>query len=219
MYTNEELDLMKADDPFWAVKDYCEALRNQFSELWNPGQFMDVDEQTIPWKGRHKCRHNPKKPEKWHFKVWCLNDSETGFLMDFQVYRGKVEQRPEGVSATAYPAYVLLRNEKYHDRGHIMFSDNFFTSFEETGCNAERGIHTVGTLRANRQGLPCARRGKMARGEIITKVTELRGIRVWYTEWQDRKVVKMLHTFPTFVGDCQRNVNGNQGCFQSTNCD
>ena len=69
----------------------------------------------------------------------------------------------------------------------------------------------MGTLRANRQGLPCARRGKMARGDIITKVTEWRGIRVWYTEWQDRKVVKMLHTFPTFVGDCQRNVRGNQG--------
>ncbi len=42
LYTNEELNLMKAEDPFWAInKDYYEALRNQISELWNPGQFLD----------------------------------------------------------------------------------------------------------------------------------------------------------------------------------
>ena len=75
---------MKAEDPFWADnKDYCEALRNQISELWNPGQFMDVNEQIIPLKGRQKCRnYNPKKANKWHFKVWCLNDSETGYISD-----------------------------------------------------------------------------------------------------------------------------------------
>jgi hypothetical protein len=85
LYTNEELNLMKAEDPFWAVNiDDCEALRNQISELWNPGQFMDVNEQTIPLKGRQKCRnYYPKKENKWHFKLWCLNDSETGYLMDF----------------------------------------------------------------------------------------------------------------------------------------
>ena len=76
---------MKAEDPFWAInKDYCEALRNQISKLWNPGQFMDVNEQTIPLKGRQKYRnYNPKKADKWHFKVWCLNDSETGYLINF----------------------------------------------------------------------------------------------------------------------------------------
>ena len=212
LYSNEELNLMKADDPFWAVAEYCEVLSQQFGLLWNPGQFLDVDEQTIPWKGRHKCRnYNPNKPEKWHFKVWSLNDSSTGYQLNHKLYRGKAEQRPEGMSATAYPAYVLLQDEKYHHRGHIEFSDNFFSSFDQTGINAERGIHSVGTLRANRQGLPHAHRGKMIRGEFITKVTDWRGIRVWYTEWQDRKVVKMLHTFPTFLGDCQRNVKGNQG--------
>ena len=211
-YTNEQINQMKLADPFWAVQDYCEVLRAQFSALWNPAQFMDIDEQTIPWKGRHKCRnYNPNKPEKWHFKVWCLNDSSTGYLQNFFLYRGKAEQRPPGVPASAYPAYALLEDEKYHNRGHINVSDNFFTSFDETGINAERGIHTLGTLRANRQGLPTPRRGKMVRGEFHTKVTDWRGIQVWYTEWQDRKVVKMLHTFPTYRDECLRSVKGAQG--------
>ena len=34
--------------------------------------------------------------------------------MDFELYRGKAEQQSEGVSATAYPAYVLLRDEKHY---------------------------------------------------------------------------------------------------------
>lgn len=27
----------------------------------------DIDEQIVPWKGRHRCRFfNPSKPERWH---------------------------------------------------------------------------------------------------------------------------------------------------------
>jgi len=39
-----------------------------------------IDEMAIAFKGRHRCkRYNPNKPDKWHLKSYCLNDSETGY--------------------------------------------------------------------------------------------------------------------------------------------
>ena len=74
--TNEMLNSLRGSDPFWAVPGFCDELSTPFGLLWNPGQLLDIDEQTVPWKGRHRCRvYNPKKPEKRHLKAYCLNDS------------------------------------------------------------------------------------------------------------------------------------------------
>ena len=72
---------------------------------------MDVYEQCIPWKGRHKCRcYNKDKPKKRFLKLYALNDSRSKYQYDFYPYRGKAEKRPPGVSATAAPVMYLLRH-------------------------------------------------------------------------------------------------------------
>jgi hypothetical protein len=51
-------------------------LSSAFLKEFHCPQFIDIDEQSIPWKGRHKCRcYNP--PEKFHFKIFALNDAHT----------------------------------------------------------------------------------------------------------------------------------------------
>ena len=108
-------------------------------------------------KRRRKCRcYNPKKPEKWHLKVYALNCSKSGYLVRFKIYRGKGEVRPEGVSATAYPIHALLKPPKFHHRSHILFTDNWYTSLQYVKIGEERGIHSAGTIKANRKGLPLA---------------------------------------------------------------
>jgi hypothetical protein len=38
-------------------------------------KFIDIDEQSVPWKRRHECRcYNPAKPEKLSVQDICLND-------------------------------------------------------------------------------------------------------------------------------------------------
>ena len=94
-----QMNQLKQEDPFWAVTDFLEDINESFGSNWNPAQCLDIDEQCCPWKGRHKCRcYNPKKPEKWHFKIYALNCSKSGYLVHFKIYRGKGEVRPEGVS-------------------------------------------------------------------------------------------------------------------------
>ena len=110
--TNEMLNSLRASDPFWAVPGFCDELSTPFGLLWNPGQLLDIDEQTVPWKGRHRCRcyKKPKKPKKWHPKVYCLNDSQIGYLLNF----------PYAIGAGKVPS-----------NGHILFTDNWFTSFSK----------------------------------------------------------------------------------------
>jgi hypothetical protein len=62
----------KLADPFWSVAGFVEQLAENSRKYWILDQFMDIDEMSIYFKGKHKCRcYNPNKPEKWHFKAFC----------------------------------------------------------------------------------------------------------------------------------------------------
>jgi hypothetical protein len=217
-YTAEEIKQNKQLDPFWPIADLERALNTSFSSMMKPGQFLDIDEQCIPWKGRHKCRcYNKSKPVKRHFKVFSLNQSATGYQEAFYLYRGKAEDRPANISATAYPAEVLLANEKYQHKQHILFTDNWFTSFQQLTTCIKYGIHMVGTVQKKRKGVPFSWkpahgvqqsriRGEFQSEKSIFYASEDQIEDIYYTSWMDRKPVALLHTFPTKSGMCTRMV-------------
>eukprot|EP01035_Chromulina_nebulosa_P027422 gene27422-36069_t len=212
-----EMDEIKKKDPFWAVSDFCVHLADRFEQAWNPGQDLDIDEQCCPFKGRHRSRcYNPKKPEKWHFKNYALNCSKSGYLLNYRLYQGASEERPPGMSATAFPIHVLLEHNHYWHRNHILFTDNWYTSFQSSRICIERGLHMVGTIKANRKGLPPAKLPgqpkppKMVRGQSITKKATYGGRDVYLTLWQDRKPVRIFHSIKTFRGMCRRQVKDNR---------
>ena len=78
-------------DPLFKLRPLLNHLQHNFSQSYRPGQNLTVDEAMIPYKGgRNPIRmYMPKKPHKWGAKVWCLNDSDTGYCLKFDVYVGK----------------------------------------------------------------------------------------------------------------------------------
>ena len=46
------------------------------------------------------------KPTKWGFKLWCLCDSESGYTMNFMVYR---EKDGETLSANGLSYDVVMQ--------------------------------------------------------------------------------------------------------------
>ena len=217
-YTAEEIKDNKKNDPFWPVAALETDLNELYQKRMKPGQCLDIDEQCIPWKGRHKCRcYNKSKPIKRHFKVFSLNDSRTGYQHGFYLYRGKQENRPSSVSATAYPAERLLAHPNYHHKNHILFTDNWFTSFQQLESCMRRGIHMIGTVRQKRKGVPFSfktnhgQRQNRQRGDFTSVkseyyISEEISDDVYYTAWLDRKPVGVLHTIPTKLGSCFRMV-------------
>lgn len=145
--------------PFYQVEGLVETLQNRFRRYYRPGQLVDIDEQCIPWKGRHRCRcYNPKKPVKWHFKVFSLNDAGSGYCSNFYFYEGKAETRPPGIPATEFPFYKLFTSpggedpDQYRNKNHILATDNWFTSVEALQRVVESGNHCIGTVKGNRGG-------------------------------------------------------------------
>jgi hypothetical protein len=105
------------------------------------------------------------KPEKWGIKVWCLADSITKFVSNFQIYVGKSqnvgeeEQRARRDSTLAHGVVVDLLGG-HENKGHVVAMDNYFTSVRLFKDLLGKGIYATGTLRSNRVGIPSILKNK-----------------------------------------------------------
>ncbi len=88
-FSLQEQKAKQKEDPFWRVTPLLNVLSSRFRLFFKCNQNIDIDEMCIGFKGRHVARcYNPNKPEKWHLKAFCLNDSATGYLHRFYMYHG-----------------------------------------------------------------------------------------------------------------------------------
>jgi hypothetical protein len=130
-------------------------------EQWNLGQFITIDEMMVRYKGSY-CparQYMPKKPEKWGMKIWCLADSITRYVYNFNVYCGASFQRigdTKSKTGEAKQGQRVVESlvEGLDDLGHVVVVNNFFTSVELFSDLERRGIYATGTIRANCVGLP-----------------------------------------------------------------
>ena len=103
------------------MKGLLNQLVENIQRWYNPRQYLSGDKGVFDFKGRHRARcYNPKKPAKWHFKAFCLNDAMTSYLCNFCLYQGEAEQRDLGYIATG----ILTKPDKFCNKGHILATDN-----------------------------------------------------------------------------------------------
>jgi hypothetical protein len=143
----------------------------------------------VGFKGRSELKqYIPQKPTKWGFKVWCL--ASRNYLLNFEIFEGK-----SASSVVRSPTDVVLSlTSPYQHRSHIVYLDRLFTSPQLLDELATRGIHSCGTVRKDRIGLPPTyktiakdmNQGEMKhwqRGELGAIV------------WKDRRAVYLLSTY------------------------
>ena len=66
---------------------------------YNPHRQVSIDEAMVGFKGRNSLKqYMPMKPTKRGYKIWCLCDSNNGYLSNFEVYTGAsaINVRDEG---------------------------------------------------------------------------------------------------------------------------
>ena len=200
----------------YKVQPLLDHFGKKFSELFYPGQALSLDEAVIPWKGRLQFRtYNRIKPVKYGIKVYALCDSSNGYLLNFDVYCGKGPNIKER---------VLSLTEKYLNKGHVLYMDNFYNSVTMSRLLLRFDTGTCGTLRANRgqpEELHAAVRN-LGKGEA-RGVTDGDCVIV---SWRDKKVVTVITTEhdagmtqvtshrgrtkekPACVADYNRHMNG-----------
>jgi hypothetical protein len=110
----------------WLVEEICKACLKE----WSLGKYLTIDEMMIQYKGSYCLarQYIPKKPEKWGIKVWCLVDSSSKFVFNFDIYCGKnVEAEvpvvvPQGEASLVHAIVMKLLKD------HCIVMDNYFSS-------------------------------------------------------------------------------------------
>jgi hypothetical protein len=209
----QERQRRNSENCFWAVQSFLDILRGNCLQNYRPNQELCIDEQSIATKCRHRAKcYNPAKPDKWHFKNFCLNDSGSAYVVSFFLYQGRDEVRPAGVPATEYPVRRLLEHERWSNKGYILFIDNWYNSVSLGRWLLSRGINFVGTLRVNRSGIPreqlFPKTGRQVRnrGEMAMFRKEFPEGVLRVVCWQDTKPVHLLTSLKSKVGFVERNA-------------
>ncbi|XP_049946503.1 piggyBac transposable element-derived protein 3-like [Schistocerca serialis cubense] len=144
---NETIDQA---DTLYKIRPFLEPLVENFRRI-PMSEKLSVDEQMIPFKGRHTLKNYVKnKPKKWGYKAFVLCDSH-GIAHNLEIYSGKVKHDPSlpdvGVSGN-----VVLRLASVISRHmfHKLYFDNWFIGVWLEVELEEMGIQSLETVRPNR---------------------------------------------------------------------
>ena len=88
----------------------------------------------------------PKKPTKWGIKAFVNAESSTGYVLKFEMYY---------VGDSGSDNTIVMRlMDQYLDKGHKLFTDNFYTSPLLYRALLDRGTYACGTVRQKLKTFP-----------------------------------------------------------------
>ena len=137
-------------------------MQRNFHTKYRPGKELSLDESTCPFKGRvhFKC-YNPKKPNRFHIKLFMVSEPSTGYICGFEVYTGDASGQSQGnaqelqdVSKTSCIALALLDSVQLLDMGHHVYFDNYYNSPYLIDLLHKRKMHAYGTVRIKLKVIP-----------------------------------------------------------------
>ncbi len=149
--TAEERERLRSEDALYLVSEFTDMLCENYSRYFECGDYIDIDEMCIRFKGRHSFRFFiPSKPARYHFRAYCLSD-QSGYLYCFYLYRGTRDHEQTIYSASAFSVAKLTDSDVFRNKNHLLFVDNYFMSLEVVQICQSRGIHCIGTCKLKRK--------------------------------------------------------------------
>jgi hypothetical protein len=176
------------NERIFKIKEFLQLVLSKFVAAKSPGENIVIDESMILFRGRLQFRqYMPGKAHKYGIKLFKVCDPK-GYTYRIIVYPGKSET----VSTNLATDTVMELAQDYLDAGRTVCTDNFYTSLHLANQLLDRQTHLIGTLRANRKGLPkSVTTAKLKKGEL-TGLENSKGIVVM--KWRDKRDVYFLST-------------------------
>lgn len=166
-------------------------LNQKFSEMYEPGENITIDESMIPYRGRLKFRqYIPNKRHRYGIKAYklCL---PRGYTWHTKLYTGKEEREKGNLTITTRTTMEIV--EPLLDEGRVLYTDNYYTSVELAEQLLSRKTHLTGTLRKNRKHNPArVTKAKLRRGEM--KLQQHKNKKIVVGKWKDKRDVLFLTT-------------------------
>ena len=197
--TDRSKELQKGDagyDRLQKIRPFLKICQKTFRFAFNPALELSVDE-GMKFKGRLGfIQYIPMKPTKRGIKVWMLASPANGYVHELDVYCDKSDGM-YGEHGLGY-GVVMKLTEPYHNRGHHVYYDNFFSSVNLLIGLLEKGTYACATTRSNRRGYPLKDVGKLRRGE--SKFLQSSDCSTVACAWQNKRTVHILSS--TSNPDC-----------------
>ena len=146
------------DDRIWKVRPIFSMLNARYKKYFYPFQKLVIDESLMLFKGRLAFKqYLPNKRHRFGIKFFVLCDCETGVVLDMIVYTAtdtdipKVNKKdPIGMSGSIVKKMML----PYLGRGHILYTDNWYTSPALCQLLHDHKTGSCGTVRTTRKFMP-----------------------------------------------------------------
>ena len=177
-------------DPIFKIRTFVDRLRENFKNVFAPGDKVAVDEAMVAWRGPLAFRvFNPDKPDKFGIKIFELCDSTTAYCCNLELYTGKQETSDRGATFDIVNRLI----SPYLGCGRILYVDNFYTSPDLFTFLRENRTLACGTMRMNQKnGPPKPMVPKLKKGD--TRVILLTNGELNLIKFMDRKEVRLLTT-------------------------
>ena len=212
---DRESELPRANpdhDPLAKVRPLISELDRLFPKYFRPTENQTIDEGMVKFKGRCAyVQYMKDKPIKRGLKVFLRNNSDSGYLQQFEIYLGKRGTERKSIHGIYFDIINRL-TFRLRGRNHRIWFDNLYTSVPVLLHLQKHGLWGCGTVRSNRKYLPdesrCSR-DKEPRG--WTKVWQDRSNPfLTVSVWRDTKTVRFLSMLsqPQLRPVCMRRVGG-----------
>lgn len=197
-------------DPLYKVRPFVTMCENNFLKSYSPGRDLALDEGGCPWKGRVFFKvYNPRKPNKFSMKFYQIAESQTGYVLGFEVYTGKKGESDlrdvggilrQDLNLTTKLVMRMLKKANILDKGHCIYMDNYYNSIELFEELFSKDTYACGTVRSNRKGLPKAlsvtnekppKKIKLKKGDSVFRRSDT----TLALKWHDKRAVYMISTF------------------------
>lgn len=193
-------DKLKKSDRFAKIRPLADLLNSRFKEFAPHQQLHCVDEQMVPYFGRHGCKQFIRgKPIRFGFKFWAGGTSD-GYIVWFEPYQGAGTCNPayetDGLGYSVVMSYADQLPKQ--DVPYKIYFDNLFTSIRLLKDLKDRGIMATGTIRSTSVPASCPLPSidlfkKTKRGTYKIATDEISDVMI--VRWNDNSVVSAATNF------------------------
>jgi len=197
-------------DRLYKIRPVIDFIKSRCRDVYYPSTELCVDESLVLFKGRLSFRQFIKtKRARFGIKIYQLCTSG-GILLDFLVYHGhssaELMQIPEFSITEKIPITLL---QPYLNNGHILFTDNFYTTPRLAHYLLQNGTALVGTVRPNRKNFPkqlastCLEKGEAE--YFYTQFQRVLAVKYRATKDKAQKKQKIVHLLSTVHSNSMEN--------------
>lgn len=187
-FTDNERPL--PNDRLWKVRPVMSMLIPKFRQYFIPYQKDVIDESLVLFKGRMKFKqYIPSKRHRFGIKVFVLCDCQSGMILDMIVYSGSDIDVPTDDPIGFAGSVVKTMMHRYLDKGHILYTDNWYTGPLLSEYLHIHNTGSCGTLRKDKKFTPkCGGRERRGTCQRLKSDPSL------FVRWTDKREVRMLTT-------------------------